>query len=143
MSLHFSDVFVAFAGDTTTTLDISRQSIPMKRHPSRRQKRQRRNVIGFSQSMRDATDSSEDDDVHFDERDMDGGLQPPEPSFSMAASSTSSAEDGFYSRIDKMSSELDGLVRFVRRGVESLAGGTGEAAPAFGIFAFALEDWDN
>jgi len=93
--------------------------------------------------MRDATDSSEDDDVHFDERDTDGGLQPPEPSFSMAASSTSSAEDGFYSRIDKMSSELDGLVRFVRRGVESLAGGTGEAAPAFGIFAFALEDWDN
>jgi len=34
-------------------------------------------------------------------------------------------------------------VRFVRRGVESLAGGVGEAAPAFGVLAFALEDWDN
>ena len=39
--------------------------------------------------------------------------------------------------------ELDALVRFVRRGVESLAAGAGEAAPAFGVFAFALEDWDR
>lgn len=46
-------------------------------------------------------------------------------------------------RLDKFSSELDGLVRFIRRGVESLAGGTSEAAPAFGVLAFALEDWDN
>ena len=42
-----------------------------------------------------------------------------------------------------MSTELDALVRFVRRGVESLAGGTSEAASAFGVFAFALEDWDR
>ena len=41
-----------------------------------------------------------------------------------------------------MSSELDGLVRFLRRGIEGLAGGTDEAAPAFGVLAFALEDWD-
>jgi gamma-tubulin complex component 5 len=81
--------------------------------------------------------------MDFDHRDMEAELQLPEPSISMAASSVSSVEDGFYGQIDKMSSELDGLVRFVRRGVESLAGGTGEAAPAFAVLAFALEDWDN
>ena len=38
-------------------------------------------------------------------------------------------------------SELDGLVRFLRKGIEGLAGGTGEATPTFGVLAFALEDW--
>ena len=52
-------------------------------------------------------------------------------------------DGGVLARLDKMSSELDALVRFVRRGVESLAAGTSEAAPAFGIFAFALGDWDR
>jgi gamma-tubulin complex component 5 len=66
----------------------------------------------------------------------------PEPSFSLSAS-VSYAEEGISTRMDKMSSELDGLVRFLRRGVESLAGGGSEAAPAFGVLAFALEDWDN
>ena len=51
-------------------------------------------------------------------------------------------EENFFVRAERMSSELDGLVRFLRRGIESLAGGTGEAAPAFGVLAFALEDWD-
>lgn len=57
--------------------------------------------------------------------------------------SVSYVEEGFQNHLEKMSTELDGLVRFLRRGVESLAGGTGEAAPAFGILAFTLEDWDN
>jgi gamma-tubulin complex component 5 len=83
----------------------------------------------------DSLDSSDEDEV-FD------GTDAPEPSFSTTAS-VSYAEEGFQNRMDKMSSELDGLVRFLRRGVESLAGGTGEAAPAFGVLAFALEDWDN
>ena len=51
-------------------------------------------------------------------------------------------EGDFFVRVERMSSELDGLVRFLRRGIESLAGGTGEAAPAFGVLAYALEDWD-
>ena len=37
--------------------------------------------------------------------------------------------------------ELDGLVQFLCRGIESLAGGTGETALAFDVLAFALEDW--
>lgn len=136
IALHFTDFFVAFSGDTTTTHDVSHQSMSMRRHRSRRQRRQRRNTIGFSTSLRDAQDSSDEDDVDVENPDI------TEPLFSMTAS-VSYAEEGFQSRMDKMSSELDGLVRFLRRGVESLAGGTGEAAPAFGVFAFALEDWDN
>lgn len=135
MSLHFSNLFAAFAGNTTNTHDVSRQSITMTRHRSRHQRRQRKNIIGFfSQPKEDSDDSSEDED-ELDNHD------PPEPSFSILASSVST-EDGAQSQLDKVSSELDGLVRFVRRGVESLAGGTGKAAPAFGVLAFALEDWD-
>ena len=68
-------------------------------------------------------------------------IKAPELSFS-AIASISYAEEGFQDQIGKMSTELDGLVRFLRRGVESLAEATGEAAPAFGVLAFALEDWD-
>lgn len=136
MSLHFSNLFVAFAGDTTNTHDVSRQSISMSRHRSRRQRRQRKNIIGFfSQPKEEESDDSSEDDDELDARN------PPEPSFSIIASSVST-EDGFHNQVDKVSTELDGLVRFVRRGVDSLAGGTGKAAPAFGVLAFALEDWD-
>ncbi|KAA1466546.1 hypothetical protein DENSPDRAFT_925940 [Dentipellis sp. KUC8613] len=137
IALHFNDCFVAFAGDTT--LDISRQSLmSMKKHRSRRLQRQRKDAIGFSQSLQEAavlssdssSDSEDDDENTINER-----------SYSLAAS-MSAPEDGV-GRIDKMSAELDGLVRLVRRSVESLAGGTGDAAPTFGIFAFALEDWDK
>jgi len=138
MCLHFSDVFVAFAGDNTTH-DISRQQISMRRHRSRHQRRQRRNIIGFSQSLLD-TEHTSDDDSELDEGDNFGLRNAPSY---LAGPSASSAEDSFLDRIDTMSSELDGLVRFVRRGTESLAGGTGEAAPAFGVLAFTLEDWDS
>ena len=107
----------------------------MKRHRSRRHRRQQLNVIGFSQPPQEPQDSSDDDDI-----EVGGDLRVPEPSFSMAVSEYS-VEEGFTSQLDKMSSELDGLVRFIRRGVESLA--AGEVAPAFGVLAFALEDWDR
>ncbi|KAF9006720.1 Spc98 family-domain-containing protein [Cyathus striatus] len=122
--LHFSEAFVAFAGDTAATHDISGSL--------RRRKRQRRNVVGFRNNLR----KENEDDMDISAADTTEG-----PSFSFASSTTSTPENG-YIRIDKISSELDGLVRFIRRGVESLAGGTGDASPAFGVLAFALEDWD-
>ncbi|KAH8096733.1 Spc98 family-domain-containing protein [Cristinia sonorae] len=138
MCLHFSDCFVAFAGDTTH--DISRQSLlHMRRHRSKRQRRQRKNVIGFSQSLVPA-----DPDSSSESEPDDDSTEVPETSFSLNVTATIDfAEESFHERLDKMSGELDALVRFIRRGVESLAGGTTEAAPAFGIFAFALEDWDR
>jgi gamma-tubulin complex component 5 len=84
------------------------------------------------------TEQSSDEDSEVDENDDNA----TEPSYSMGPTASSSDGD-FLDRMDKMTSELEGLVRFVRRGVESLAGGAGEAAPAFGVLAFALEDWDS
>jgi len=134
MALNFTSSFVTFAGDTSTTSNFSR-SVSVRRHRSRRQRKQGRNVVGFSVYVGHSEDSS-------DEEEEDGMDNPaPELSFSVAAS-ISYAEDGFQDQIGKMSIELDGLVRFLRRGVESLAEATGETAPAFGVLAFALEDWD-
>ena len=65
-----------------------------------------------------------------------------EPSF-YASETISFVEESFVDRVGKMSAELDALVRFVRRGVESLASSTSEAASSFEVFAFALEDWDQ
>ncbi|KAH9899569.1 Spc98 family-domain-containing protein [Cubamyces lactineus] len=149
MSLHYTDCFVSFAGDTTH--DISRASLHVasrrSRHRSRRLRRQRRDVIGFAQAPSllhpsdDSASESDEDEEGLDEASL-AGRSGREPSF-FSTTTASFAEDGFMERLDKMSSELDALVRFVRRGVESLAAGTGEAAPAFGMFAFALEDWDR
>ncbi|KAJ7685534.1 Spc98 family-domain-containing protein [Mycena polygramma] len=136
MSLHFCETFTTFAGNTTVTLDVSRLSFISKRHRSRRQRSQRKNVVSFSQVFPDSDESSDEDEG---EVELEDEHAVPESSFSMAASVSS--EVG-YNRIDKMSTELDGLVRFVRRGVESLAGGTGDAASSFSILSFALEDWD-
>lgn len=137
MCLHFSEGFITFAGDTTSTLDVSRQSLNLKRHRSRRQRQQRRNVIGFSQFLQDDILSS--DEEENDEIDIESTM---EPSISILGNSTMDSEGDFFSRVERMSSELDGLIRFLRRGVESLAGGTSDAASAFGVLAFALEDWD-
>jgi len=144
MALHFSEGFLSFGGDTTTTLDVSRQSLIMKRHRSRRRRKQKRNVIGFSQFVQDEDDDSSDPEEYGAEG-IERSSDPLEPSsFSVLGSSVVSLEEeeDFFVRVERMSSELDGLVRFLRRGIESLAGGTGEAAPAFGVLAFALEDWD-
>lgn len=131
MCLHFSNIFVTFAGDNTH--DISRLSIVMKRHRSRRQKRLRRDVIGFSAPDISSEDESDDDEIADD---------APEPSFSMNAS-VMSYEGDLADHLDKLASELDGVVRFLRRGSESWAGGTTKTASVFGALAFALEDWDS
>ncbi|KAJ7639449.1 Spc98 family-domain-containing protein [Roridomyces roridus] len=144
MSLQFCETFVASAGNTTITHDVSRHSILSlsKRHRSRRQRAQRRNVVSFVRDVEEEDDSSEDEEEEVDLQ-LDDDMDVTSPSLSIAPSfvSSVSVEDG-YGRIDKMASELDGLVRFVRRGVESLAGGTGDAAASFSVLSFALEDWD-
>ena len=140
MALYFSDCFVAYAGSDTTH-DVSRQSItPIKAHRSRRLKRQKKNVIGFTQEYpRHEVDSS-DSDSDTDDESVPNVF---EADYSMAESNISFAEENIVIRLDKMSTELDTLVRFIRRGVEALAGGSGEAASVFDVFAFALEDWDQ
>ena len=129
MALHFSDCFLAYAGSSNTRDAASRSITPMKAHRSRRLQRQRRDIIGFSLPATVETDSSSDD----------GDDAEPAVSY---ASNISFEEEAFVVRLDKMAHELDALVRFVRRGVEGLAGGADEAAAVFDVFAFTLEDWD-
>ncbi|KAI0092411.1 Spc98 family-domain-containing protein [Irpex rosettiformis] len=140
-TLLFSDSFLAFAGDTAH--DISRHTVkPIKHHRSRRLKRYNKNIIGFSQSL-SAIPPSSDSESDSGEDDGDQDYSNVSSFSAQHASESYVDEDNFVVRLDKMSSELDALVRFVRRGVESLAAGSGEAASSFGIFAFALEDWDS
>lgn len=102
-------------------------------------------MVGFAQPLSGPHDSPSEEESTDEDEDEDAGFgrDAAEPS-SLMASSTFMADDmPSFDRLDKMSKELDGLVRFLRRGVESLAGGTGDAAQAFGVLAFALEDWDT
>ena len=45
-------------------------------------------------------------------------------------------------QLDKLSTDLDSMIKFIRKSVESLSVGTSEAAATFGILSFMLEDWD-
>ena len=110
----------------------------MRRHRSRRQRRQHKDVIGFSVPL--PTDTEDDTDTDTD-TDMDADVDRTDaPSFSAVPSYT---EEDFSTRLEKLSGELDGLVRYVRRGAESLARGRSDAGSSFGVFAFTLEDWDS
>ncbi|KAJ3576249.1 hypothetical protein NP233_g563 [Leucocoprinus birnbaumii] len=141
MSLQFSEFFSSFTGDAARH-DISRHSIISKRHRSKRQRRKRRNIIGFSQPSTEDELSSSDGDDGDDGREPEILRDPAMETETFSTINATGSPEEIAERLDKFSSELDGLVRFVRRGVESLAGGTSEAAPAFGVLAFALEDWD-
>ncbi|KAJ8086982.1 hypothetical protein PM082_005807 [Marasmius tenuissimus] len=135
MAVKFSDSFVSFAGNSSTH-DISSHSVSLK-HRSRRQRKRQKNVVSFAHSLNWNVDSS-DSDAELEDVDVENANVS-----SFSTSVDNQPEDGdLLMRIGKMSTELDGLVRFVRRGVETLAGGTGDAAAAFGVLAFALEDWD-
>lgn len=82
----------------------------------------------------DSTDSDIDDSVIPEEPPADSTL----PSFG----TPSFLSDGdFVAQNDKLSKELDSLVRFIRRGVEKAALSTSRVE-AFDILAFALQDWD-
>lgn len=133
--IHFGDCFTSFTGETSSNQDASHRSLTVRRHRSRRQRKYRRNVIGFSSSepADESSDSSEDDD------DVDEAR--PEPSFAIDLSSIW-ADEGPVGQLDKMGNEVNGLIRFIRRGVDTLAGAEGEAAQIFSILAFCLEDWD-
>ncbi|KAJ4479162.1 Spc98 family-domain-containing protein [Lentinula aciculospora] len=138
MTLNFNELFGTFSGDVTMH-DISSHSIVLKHHRSRRQRRRRKNVIGFSFSINPSPETSDSEM----EREEDGADYEADYSFSVSINTTTFEDsDDLSTRINKMSTDLDGLVRFVRRGVETLAGGTSDAATTFGILAFSLENWD-
>ncbi|KAF5364157.1 hypothetical protein D9756_000312 [Leucocoprinus leucothites] len=141
MSLQFSEFFSSFTGDAAKH-DISRHSVINKRRRSKRQRRKPRNIIGFSQPSTEDELSSSDDDDDDDGREPEALRNPAMETETFSTMNATGSPEEIAERLDHFSSELHGLVRFVRRGVESLAGGTSEAATTFGVLAFALEDWD-
>lgn len=115
--------------------DISSHSVVLKHHRSRKQRRRRKNVIGFSYTMNPSPQTSDSE--------REGDEDEEDYSYSVSINASTFAEgDDLFTKINKMSTDLDGLIRFIRRGVETLAGGTGDASTTFGILAFSLEDWD-
>lgn len=74
--------------------------------------------------------------------DDDEGYSMEPPSF-IGDTTISFTEEDAFTRVDKMSRELDGLIRFIRRGVESLGSKGGPESSTFGVLSFALEDWDR
>jgi gamma-tubulin complex component 5 len=135
-AIQFSDLVASCAGDVT--LDLSRASIgKAARHRSRRARRERRNVVSFSREDAALSASSSEDD----EDDAESMI---EASYSVTESHVQEEGGGAVARrLERMSVELDAHVRFVRRGAEALASSAGEGSGAFGVLAFALEDWDR
>src|SRR5689334_3838083 len=109
MTLEFTDMFVSIAGDTTRDHN---KSLMLSTRKRRRQTR--RNVVGFSSPEIQESDSESDTGL-----DEELAEHLTEPSVSV-----SYAHEDWSTRLDKMSSNLDSLVKFVRRGMESLAGGS-------------------
>ncbi|KIJ56553.1 hypothetical protein M422DRAFT_238178 [Sphaerobolus stellatus SS14] len=137
LCLQFNDCLVAFAADTSA--DISRHSlITMNRNRRRKLNRSRtQNVVGFVENL--PREESESESDFSEEEEAEG--EASATSSSVSVRSVSYESHDFSTRIERISLELDGLVRFISRGVESLASGAGDSAPTFGMLAFSLQDW--
>ena len=137
ISIAFSDTFVAFAGDTT--LNTSRSSLNnSRRHRSKKQRRERRNIVSYAPISSIIADSSESES-DADEPEV---LQSFEGSKSVSLAESSGydsfAEDDLMGRTEKMMKDLDALIRYVRREAERFA----TTYQTLGILAFSLQDWD-
>ena len=148
ISLYFTECFSTFKGElpqdgVSRSRDIS-VLLRVRRYRSKRLRRLRRNTIEFSRNGgnegssfdagEESSDSEQDDD--------DEGHEMEPPSF-IGDTSISFVEENVFTRVEKMSRELDGLVRFIRRSVENLGGKGGPESSTFGVLSFALEDWDR
>ncbi|CAG8629893.1 11660_t:CDS:2 [Acaulospora colombiana] len=115
-----------------------------KRH-QRRARLARRNIVGFS-DHRDAvsaSSSSSDDEGQIAEDEKEVDLQDVSrygrPSL---VNSVSFAEESFVVKMDRISDELQGHVKYVKKAVDVLAGGSNEVASTFAVLSFMLEEWD-
>ncbi|EIN10987.1 hypothetical protein PUNSTDRAFT_112771 [Punctularia strigosozonata HHB-11173 SS5] len=133
--LYFSECYVAFTGgltlDATATDSILKHGY---RHRSRRFRKERRNVVGFSTLQ---ADHFSDTDSDSEENEFDDTEPTLFPTFS-----ASLAPGDHLKQLETIGADLDGLVRLLRRGVAALSCNDLKTAPYFEQFAFALEDWD-
>lgn len=140
--LSILDIALRFHDALTTHAGQAVQASPRfgpKLHRSRRAQQERSAAIRFSTTLRETVVQSSDSESDPEEED-DGLRLGPE---SYRVPSALRDDRQLSGEIIEMQDELDGLVRFVRREVEGLAGGAAAAASTFSILAFALEDWDR
>ena len=137
ISVAFSDVFVSFAGDMT--LNTSRSSLThSRRHRSKKQRREGRNIVSYG-PIKDIIDDSSASDSDLDESEIVQSLEGDKSvSFAESSAYASFSDDDLLGRTEKMMKDLDSLVRYVRREVERLA----TTYQTFGVLAFSLQDWD-
>jgi gamma-tubulin complex component 5 len=148
MCLRFSDALLAWHGDEVTH-DISRQSFVRKTRKQRRTRRARQlhqkdvDVIGFGAVPTVAALSSDESSSDEDEEAESLAAANDSNWRNETFASLSLADEPFASRIEIMTSELDVLVRFLRRSVENMGNGGEEGSATFSILAFMLDNWDN
>lgn len=134
LGLQFSGLFAALAaGSDEDGHRVSRQTIKVRPHRSRRRRKLRRNTMSFSSSTV-LSDSSEDDDD-----DDDGEEQEVEEGVSIVSKDL--VED-LPTQVETVSRELDGVVRFLRRGVETLSNQASGDGGSFGVLEARLREWD-
>jgi gamma-tubulin complex component 5 len=122
---------------------------------------QQKNVIGFFPSVTSSlastsfrateTDLSSESEESGDDDQTSGygaSVDRRQTTFTMQEEDSRMVDDGDNedesAQLQKISVDLDNLVRFVRRSVEKImASGAIENTAAYGVFAFALEDWDS
>lgn len=147
ISLYFTECFAALKGELPQdSVSRSRDTSVsrFRRYKSKRLRRLHRNTIEFSRKEdneergfdlgKESSDSEQDDDGE--------GYDAEPPSF-VGDATISFAEEDAFTRVEKMSRELDGLIRFIRRSVEDLGSKGGQESATFGVLSFALEDWDR
>jgi gamma-tubulin complex component 5 len=122
--------------------------VPAKKKRRRHQRRARlarRNIIGFSEhkdAVSSSSSSSEDENIiEEDEKEVDlqDMSQHGRPSL---VNSVSFAEESFLVKLDRISDELEGHVKYIKKAVDVLAGGSSEVASTFAVLSFMLEEWD-
>lgn len=158
LALRFARCLTQIVG-ADVTYDASRISLLRtstgRRRKSRRSRASRKNVIGFLESLRfDETESSSSGDDLPDVEIVEEGKTPHgRPSLIHQATSSYLSftvpihedDDGAGTspaQLDKLSTDLDSMIKFIRKSVEGLSIGTSEAAATFGVLSFMLEDWD-
>ncbi len=139
LSMVFGRNFASLSGDANVSVDTSRLSISVSQHKSRRLRRLDKDVISFLDSR-----PLVDDDSDESNSDLDDFVADREPEEVDVSLHEENGTDPF-SKNEKISSDLDSLVRFIRHSVESLstsASSNKEADASFGVLSFALQDWD-
>lgn len=121
------------------------------------QRSRRINIIGFSSDVHVASDDDPEDDARVAQEEADILEEPScddaddsalgyDDTTSKAENSMAIPSAAFSQRIERLSSELDALVRYVMKHIEGLSEGGavsgGLQAEAFSMLNFAFEDWD-